>query len=158
MTIKEYSFKEKSDLIINYLYDNYSTTKEKLLNENNILDELLFKQFHTHSLLYCPYILFNIDLNDSYISFSLIFEKSLIENKTFFLLKGLSQEEVNFIRKNKIEQKDIDLFFCNSILRKNELLLFFYDFNILEIFQKNCQPNIDSIYNLINLKQELLTF
>lgn len=158
MTIKEYSFKEKSDLIINYLYDNYSTTKEKLLNENNISDELLFKQFHTHSLLYCPYILFNLDLKDSYISFSLIFEKSLIENKPFFLLKGLSEEEVNFIRENKMNQEDIGLFFCNSILSKNELLLFFYDFNVLEIFEKKCQPNIDSIYSLINLKQELLTF
>lgn len=157
MTIKEYSFKEKSDLIINYLYDNYSTTKEKLY-ENNISDELLFKQFHTHSLLYCPYILFNLDLKDSYISFSLIFEKSLIENKPFFLLKGLSEEEVNFIRENKMNQEDIGLFFCNSILSKNELLLFFYDFNVLEIFEKKCQPNIDSIYSLINLKQELLTF
>lgn len=158
MNNKEISLEQKAIFVLDYLYNNYSTTKEKLLNENNISDELLFKQFHTHSLLYCPYILFNLDLKDSYISFSLIFEKSLIENKTFFLLKGLSEEEVNFIRENKMKQEDIGLFFCNYILSKNELLLFFYDFNILEIFEKKCQPNIDSIYNLINLKQELLTF
>lgn len=152
------TLKHKIDFIIHYFYSNYSTTKEKILNENNISDELLFKQLYSHSLIYCPYILVSIDLNESYIKFPIIFDKEKIKSQPFLVLKGLSSSEINFINENKMNQQQIESFFYNSIKNKNDFLSLLPKFNIIDFSINGLKNNIDSLYEIINIKQKLLDF
>lgn len=158
MNIKKTSFKEKSDFVINYFYDNYSTTKEQFLNQLNITEELLFKQLYSHSLIYCQYILITLDLKEPYILFPFVFDQHKIDSQPFLVIKGLSDDEINFIKENQMNQQEIESFFCNSIRNKNEFLSLIPEFNMVDFSINSLKNNIDSLYELIHLKQHLLNF
>ncbi len=158
MNIKQTSVKEKSDFIINYFYHNYSTTKEQFLKQLNITEELLFKQLYSHSLLYCQYILITIDLKEPYIIFLFVFNQHKIDSQPFLVINGLSDDEINFIKDNQMNQQDIESFFFNSIKNKNEFLSLLPEFNIADISINGLKHNIDSLYEIIYLKQNLHDF
>lgn len=159
------SLDPKKDFILKYLFDNFSTSKEEFLNNNDILEKYFNEQLQSYSITNCDYFFIKIEFNDNGLLFKYCNATDNFNDNKFFLIKGLDENERNIFKQfNDEDFLEKSNFFDKIIMKKNDLISLILQFTNQEIsfqdlfFSEFNNSFVEKLYEIIYHKSILDNF